>query len=112
MPLPPGIVSGVFTHADGTSVATYRAPIQSDGPVIVSDRNGDRTLAFMYHFFLFCWQANTFTVDILHGRLPIHRPGNIMVCRGVELRAQWTAETLRHFAVHWVSARHRDVRSG
>lgn len=108
-PLPPGIVEDVFTYADGTSVPIYRSPVQSQGPMTAVDRNGDRFLAFMYHFFVFSWPANACVVDIRHGRLPVRRAANVLICRGVPLRGEWCPETLRQFATEWVGIRNHEI---
>ncbi|TCP38935.1 hypothetical protein EV191_1359 [Tamaricihabitans halophyticus] len=97
--LPPGVRAETFTYRNGRKTTVYKAPYQTEGPVVRKAPNGRRVLVFVYASFVFEWSEGSGSVLIGMGTLrrysrnwsqPIHAP--------------WSEQALTQFGQQWALA--------
>jgi hypothetical protein len=94
--LPPGVRAETFTHADGRKATIYRAPYESDGPLVLTE-DGQRVLCYMCAAYVFRWPEGTTQVDVGHGRI-----GKYMRLRdGITISGNWSPRVLADFGQRW-----------
>lgn len=100
-PLPPGIREETFTYANGKQEIIYRAPFESEGPIVAAS-HGRRVLWYAYAAYVFAWPEGTTQLNIGHGRIADHMD----LWQGISITGKWHPETLAEFAQKWA---HREM---
>lgn len=98
-PLPPGVREETFTYANGKQETIYRAPFESEGPILATN-DGRRVLWYVYAAYVFAWPEGTTQLDIGHGSIANHMD----LWQGISITGKWHPDTLAAFGQQWAKA--------